>query len=238
MEQDTIQINAPDFDPDIDGPNPPRTHNNTVVVSAQQHSTSPEPEVFGATNFQEEDTDRDPPDATYNNSEESHEYDDFPQDIQDYTPELSQITSGYSINPEEIPKLKEDWDNSQLADADANLIDRHDTHSESERIRREYTQHLLDLSDNQYYYEENPINQLQYSSPDPDYYRTPTRQSQKTPRDPNGYYPPPPDPADVQHWHACGRRKCAHLHGHRLFDEKTQSAESRKAKKRRKNYRQ
>ena len=32
-EQDTVQINALDFDPDIDGPNPPRTHNNTVVVS-------------------------------------------------------------------------------------------------------------------------------------------------------------------------------------------------------------
>ena len=41
-------------------------------------------------------------------------------------------------------------------------------------LRLEYTQHLLDLSDNQYYYEKNPINQLQYSSPDPDYYGTPT----------------------------------------------------------------
>ena len=37
MEQDTVQINAPDFDPDIDGPNTPRTHNNTVVVSVQEH---------------------------------------------------------------------------------------------------------------------------------------------------------------------------------------------------------
>ena len=32
MEQDTIQINALDFDPDINGPNIPRAHNNTVVV--------------------------------------------------------------------------------------------------------------------------------------------------------------------------------------------------------------
>ena len=68
IEQDTFQINAPDFDLDIDGPNPPRTCNNTVVVSVQQHLTSPEPEFSDATNFQEEDTDRDPPDATYNNS--------------------------------------------------------------------------------------------------------------------------------------------------------------------------
>ena len=39
-EQDTIQINAPDFDLDIDGPNIPRTHNNTAVVSVQEHLTS------------------------------------------------------------------------------------------------------------------------------------------------------------------------------------------------------
>ena len=40
-EQDTVQINAPDFDPDIDRPNPPRTHNNTVVVSVQENLTLP-----------------------------------------------------------------------------------------------------------------------------------------------------------------------------------------------------
>ena len=49
------------------------------------------------------------------------------------------------------------------------------------------TQHLLDLTENQYYDEENPINQLQYSSPDPDYYGTPTRWSQKVSHNPNGY---------------------------------------------------
>ena len=94
MEQDTIQINTLNFDPDIDRPNPPRTCNNTAVVSVQEHLTSPEPEVSDATNFQEEDTDRDPPDATYNNSEESHGYDNFPQNIQNHTREQSQITSG------------------------------------------------------------------------------------------------------------------------------------------------
>ena len=179
MEQDTVQINALDFDPDIDRPNPPRTHNNTAVVSVQEHLTSPVPEVSDATNFQEEDTDGDQPDVIYNNSEESHGYDDFPQDIQNHTTEQNQITSGYSFDPEEIPDLEEDWDNGQFADADTNLITRHNTHSESERMRREYTKHLLDLSNNQYYDEENPINQLQFSSPDPDYYGTLTRQSQK-----------------------------------------------------------
>ena len=73
MEQDTIQINASDFDPDIDGPNIPRAHNNTVAVSVQEQLTSPEPELSDATNFQEETTDRDLLDPAYNNSEESHD---------------------------------------------------------------------------------------------------------------------------------------------------------------------
>ena len=171
-------------------------------------------------------------DPTYHNSEESHEYDNFPQHVQNYTTEQHQISSGDSIESEETPQLEGDWNNSQFADADTNLINRHNTHSESERIRREYTQHLLDLSDNQYYYEENPIKQLKYSYPDPDYYRTLSKKSQTQPNDPNGYYTPPADPVDIQHWHIHGRGKCALLYRHRLFGEKTQSAESRKARKR------
>ena len=102
-----------------------------------------------------------------------------------------QITSRHNINSEEIPQLEDYWDNGQFTDADINLINRHNTHSGSERIRKEFTEHLLDLSDNQYYYEENPINQLQYSSPDLDYYGTLSRRSQIQPRDPVGYYLPP-----------------------------------------------
>ena len=80
MVQDTIQINAPDFDPDIDGPNPPRTHNNTVVVSVQEYLTPPEPEVMDAADFQaEKDTARESPNFMYDNPEESHGYDNFPR---------------------------------------------------------------------------------------------------------------------------------------------------------------
>ena len=58
------------------------------------------------------------------------------------------------------------------------------------------------MTDNQYYSEEYPSVQLQYSIPDPDYYGPQPRRSHKQSRNPAGYYPPPPDPADVQHWHA------------------------------------
>ena len=110
-KQDAIKINVPDFNPDIDEPNLTRVHNNMAVVSVQEQLTSPEQEISDATDFQEKDTDRDRPDTTYNNLEESHGYDSFPQHIQNHTTEQHQITSGDSIDPEEIPQLEEDWEN-------------------------------------------------------------------------------------------------------------------------------
>ena len=193
MEQDRVQINALDYDPDIDGPQPPRCHTNTAVVSVQEHFTPSEPEILDATESQaEDDTARESSNFIYHNSEESNGYEDFPQDIQNHSTAQNQITPEYTADSAEIPELEEDWDNGQFADAKMTLINQHNTHSESERIRRDYTQQLLDLSDNQYYEEETPVNQLQYSSPDPGYYCLPTRRSQKVPCDPNGYYPPPP----------------------------------------------
>ena len=55
---------------------------------------------------------------------------------------------------------EEDWDKGQFADADTNLINRHNTHAKSERIQNEYTQHLLNLMDNWYYPEEQALTQL------------------------------------------------------------------------------
>ena len=109
-EQDAIQINAPDFDLDIDGPNIPRAHNNTVVVPVQEWLTTPEPELSDATNFQEETPDRDPPNSTHYNSEESHVHDNFSQHVPNHTPVQHfkgqhQITSRHNIDSEEIPQL-------------------------------------------------------------------------------------------------------------------------------------
>ena len=167
-----------------------------MVVSVQEGLTLPEPELADVMNFQEETPDRDPLDTTYNNSEESNRHDNFSQHIPNHTPVhhstgQHQITSRHTINSEEIPQLKEDWDNGQFADADTNLINKHNKHSESERIRKEYTKHLLDLSNNQYYSKENPT----------------ARRLQTQPHHPAGFYPSPPDTADIQCWHARGRGK-------------------------------
>ena len=133
MEQDTVQINAQDFYPDIDRPQPPRSHTNTVVVSVQEHFSSPEPEVLDAAESQaEDDTAEESSDFTYHNSEESHGYEDFSLYIQNHTTAQNQITPEDSPDSDKIPELEEDWDNGQFADTKTTLITRHNTHSESE----------------------------------------------------------------------------------------------------------
>ena len=82
MEQDMVQIDAPDFGLDIDGPNPQRVHHNTAVVSVQGLLTSPEPESIDATNTQEEAADSDQFNAGHSNSEESHRPGNSPNKFQ------------------------------------------------------------------------------------------------------------------------------------------------------------
>ena len=196
-DHDRVHLNALDYDPDIDGPPTPRRHVNTAVVSVQDHFTPSEPDILDVAESQAEDySAEESPDSIHHNSEVSHGPSDFSSDIQDTSTTAHQNTTKYNAYSDEIPELEEDWD------AESTLITHHNTHSESEQIRWDYTQQLLDLTNNQYYKEETSDYQLQYSSPDPDYYSSSTRRTQKPPCDPNGYYPPPPDPADVQCWYA------------------------------------
>ena len=97
-EQDMVQIDVPDFDPDIDGPNPQRVHNNTVVVSVQELFTSPEPESINATSTQEEATDSDQFNTGHSNSEDSHRSGSFPQQISNHPSDTS-LTEQQQISP-------------------------------------------------------------------------------------------------------------------------------------------
>ena len=137
MEQDTVQIDTPDFDPDIDGPNPQRVHYNTVVVSVQELFTSPDPESIDATNIQEEAADSDHFNTGHSNLEDSHRPGNSPQEIPDHPSDDSfagqqQIPSLHDSILDEIPPLEEDWENGQFTDADTDIINRHNIHTESE----------------------------------------------------------------------------------------------------------
>ena len=82
MEQDTAQLDAPDFDPDINGPDTQPVHHTTAVVSIHELFTSQEPESADASNTQET-TDRDQPDSTHSNSEDPYRSHSFSQQISD-----------------------------------------------------------------------------------------------------------------------------------------------------------
>ena len=68
----------------------------------------------------------------------SQGYEDLPSGIQDTTTTAHQDATQYHIDTDRIPEL-EDWDNGQFDGAESTLITHHNTHSESEGIRREYT---------------------------------------------------------------------------------------------------
>ena len=53
MDQDRVQKNAPDYDTDIDRPQPPRRQVNTAVVSVQDHFTLSESEIWMSQNHKQ-----------------------------------------------------------------------------------------------------------------------------------------------------------------------------------------
>ena len=119
-DQDRVQINTLDYDPDIDGPQHPRRHANTAVVSVQDHFIPSESEISDVAESKAEDhTAEESPDPIYHNSEESHGYEDFPSDIQNTTTAQHRSKIEYSADSEEISELEEDWDNGQFADAES-----------------------------------------------------------------------------------------------------------------------
>ena len=66
--------------------NHPESHTNTVVVSVQEHFTPSESEILDAAESRAgDDTADESSNFIYHNSEESHGYEDLPQDIQNHS---------------------------------------------------------------------------------------------------------------------------------------------------------
>ena len=73
MDHNRVQLNATDYDPDIDGPQPPRRHVNTAVVSVQDHFIPSESKILDVTESQAEDhSTEESSDPIHNHSEVSH----------------------------------------------------------------------------------------------------------------------------------------------------------------------
>ena len=105
-DHNRVQLNAPDYNPDIDGPQPPRRHVSTAVMSVQDHFTPSESEILDVVESQAEDhTTEESADPIYHNSEESHGNEGFLSDIQINNTAPHQTTTEYNADSEEIHSI-------------------------------------------------------------------------------------------------------------------------------------
>ena len=114
-KQDAVQIEAPDFDPDIDRPDTQWVKHTTAIVYVHELLTSPDPESVNALNTQEEITDRDQFDTRHSTSEDPHRPWNLPKQVADHPPEdtptgQQQVTSTEYNAFEEIPQSEEEKD--------------------------------------------------------------------------------------------------------------------------------
>ena len=137
-QTDTVQINALEYDPDIDGDNQPNTDKRHTTVSVQGTlNTSQESSIV------EDDNSIAPDNITTSQNQQETNWPDTPtvqipgvsSTTSDQPPEV--MYNRCQIQPSavdlEIPELEEDSDQDQFADLDT-FITHHNTHQESEWI--------------------------------------------------------------------------------------------------------
>ena len=143
---DIIQINAPEFDPDIDGG--PSTKEHREI----QGSDNPIQHRVGETKKSEAP-------ALPQQVEEEVDWPDAvpvkipPQTAQDNDYNISVVSTRPKTNYSEIPPLESDIDEEEEGQFEdiQTYLDHHNTYWESQNICKEYTKRLLDLDDERYY---------------------------------------------------------------------------------------
>ena len=142
---DIIQINAPEFDPDIDGGPSMKEHGEI------QGSDNPIQHHVGETKKSEAP-------ALPQQVEEEVDWPDTvpveipPQSAQDNDYNISVVSTRPETNYSEIPQLESDVDKEEGQFEDIQTyLDHHNTYQESQNICKEYTKRLLDLDDERYY---------------------------------------------------------------------------------------
>ena len=134
----TVQINAPEYNLDIDRDNQPNTDNRCITVSVQGTlNTSQESSIL------EDDNSTAPDNITTLQNQQETDWPDAPtvqilgisSTTSDQPPEV--MYNRCQIQPSsvdlEIPELEENSDQDQFADLD-NFITHYNTHQESKRI--------------------------------------------------------------------------------------------------------
>ena len=223
---DTVQIEAPDFDPDIDGISSPSTDMIPNKLLTQE-TASPTPETT------EPEIECSTP-ATSIQQTASQDT-DWPDAIPVKVPSLIDQPEGQGIDRHQtqrnsdrakIPNLEENSKEEQFANLDSYLA-HHNTYESSQYICQQYRSHLHALDNDQYYME---IDRSYYS------YDTPVAQD---------YWPANQAPAprrtteELMQIFGKGRGQTCReeLHGHRPFGSRTRSLQSHIQRKIKKNQR-
>ena len=211
---DTVQIEAPEFDPDIDGDSPVTTDKRHKITPVQGTLATipevPEPDEDNSIAPRAK-TDQ----LTY---QETNWPDAIPMKIPRVSLSTAQLpeqghnrqqAQHYTENFE-IPELEENSEKEQFADFDSFLA-HHITHQASEHIRQEYFSHLQDLEDDQCCAEIDRVNFSQSTLAAQDY------------RLANQQVAPRRSTEELKRIFGRGRRQARleELHGHRAFGPRT-----------------
>ena len=145
---DVIQIEVPDFDPNIDKALPIPTDQNTDYKETQGsvNSTQQFPEKTATTrtpaSLQQDTQDEDWLDAI--------PVEIPPQPDQDIKQNIPTVPTQHETDQIEIPQLETDPEEEQSQDLQTYLT-HHNTYEESQNIHKEYRARLLELNDDRYY---------------------------------------------------------------------------------------
>ena len=201
--EDTVQIEAPDFNPDIDEVSSPSTDEKHNELQTQGTPT-PASEVT-------EPKDNNSAPAITSQQSPSQET-DWLDAILVEIPTQAQYTS----DSFEIPDLEENSEEEQFANLDSYLA-HHNTYEASQHICQEYQSRLHALDDDQYYAE---VNQMFYS------HKTLAAQDYQLA---NQSAEPHRTTEELKRIFGKGRgqAKREELHGHRPFGPRTHSLQSR-----------
>ena len=144
-QSDVVQLNAPEYDPDIDGQPDPVTNIHSPNAENVKEDTKPDTANSEQHTAPSSNTNR--PKSQPSSVLDDTDYPGY----QDAKQPRAEHPSDYRPQLEDIPELEDDeenWEESQFADAD--LIDDHNTTEESDRIHCKYSAHFEKVTEQEY----------------------------------------------------------------------------------------
>ena len=141
-----MQLLAPEFDLDIDRDNQPTSTNSNQPQYSDSNTTDANYFKREDTQTQKQQSETDWPDAT------TVQIPRVSSTVPDQLPEVHYIRKASTklTKREDIPDIEEDEQDNHNTEY-RHLITHHNTFQESQRIRREYSDKLQDVEDQQYF---------------------------------------------------------------------------------------